>query len=87
MRIGVFVSGWEQGCCGETARVGDRVTWELTWGRAWIAESFGRGEAAGVDFAETHHGGDDAPRTTVTGTITSAQALRQRLHRPDAAGP
>jgi len=87
MRIGVFVSSWEQGCCGTAADVGDEVTWELTWGREWIEQSYGPEEAAGVDFAETHHGGDDAPRVAVTGRIASVDALRQRSHRPDPAGP
>ena len=87
MRIGVFVSSWEQGCCGTAAGVGDEVTWELTWGREWIEQSYGPEEAAGVDFAETHHGGDDAPRVAVTGRIASVDALRQRSHRPDPAGP
>ena len=86
MRIGVFVSSWEQGCCGTAADVGDEVTWELTWGREWIEQSYGPEEAAGVDFAETHHGGD-APRVAVTGRIASVDALRQRSHRPDPAGP
>ena len=87
MRIGVLVSSWEQGCCGTAADVGDEVTWELTWGREWIEQSYGPEEAAGVDFAETHHGGDDAPRVAVTGRIASVDALRQRSHRPDPAGP
>lgn len=87
MRIGVFVSSWEQGCCGTAAGIGDEVTWELTWGREWIEASYGPEEAAGVDFAETHHGGDDAPRVAVAGRILSVDAVLQRFHRPDPGGP
>jgi hypothetical protein len=88
MRIGVVVSGWEQSCCGNSFRVGDDVVWDLVWAREGIAASFGPDEAAGVDFAETHHGGGDKRRTArVAGSVASIRAMSQRIHRPDPAGP
>jgi hypothetical protein len=87
MRIGVMVSSWEQACCGAPFRVGDDVRWDLTWGQDWISRSFGTETAMGFDYAETHHGGDDAARTSVRGNIASIRAVSQRLHRPDPAGP
>jgi len=87
MRIGVMVSNWEQECCGSPFGVGDDVRWDLTWSQEWISRALGPEAAENVDYAETHHGGDYSPRTSVTGNVTSIRAVSQRVHRPDPAGP
>ncbi|WP_066044045.1 DUF6578 domain-containing protein [Herbiconiux solani] len=87
-RIGVTVSGWEQGCCGAAFRVGDTVTWDVFWAGDGNREFFGPAEAEGVDFAETHHGGTDVgPLAPITGRVVAIRAMSQRKHRPDPAGP
>jgi len=87
MHIGVMVSNWEQECCGSPFRVGDDVQWDLTWSQEWIRRTLGPEAAENVDYAETHHGGDDSPRTSVTGNVISIRAVDQRVHRSDPAGP
>lgn len=66
MRVEVVVSGWEQACCGELFRIGDRVDWNL-----FAADPADAPEGRPPRFVEEHHGQipDDVPHWSVAGTV------------------
>lgn len=67
MRIEVFITGWEQQCCGTPFGVGDEVTWTI------YAEEPGRFDSDLPVFREEHHGQipPHVPQVEVTGTVAS----------------
>lgn len=67
MRIEVFITGWEQQCCGTPFGVGDQVTWTI------YAEEPGRFASDVPVFREEHHGQipPHVPHVAIAGTITA----------------
>jgi hypothetical protein len=72
----VWVSSWQQECCGDPFRVGGEVRWtlhkpDLDFARTVLGDTL----AATITHDEEHHGdeSDDTPPTA--GTVTAIQSI------------
>ncbi|SDJ55735.1 DUF6578 domain-containing protein [Streptomyces indicus] len=81
LTVTVWMDSWQMECCGEPFSTGDAVDWTVHRpDREWLAKVLGPERAAGVDFAEEHHGDADPEReeNRVRGTVTALQYVHCR---------
>jgi hypothetical protein len=72
----VWVSSWEQECCGDPFRVGGEARWTLAErAESWPSEVVGDAVASTITHMQNHHDleGNDAPNTL--GVVTAIQVV------------
>lgn len=78
MRIEVFLSGWEQSCCGTDFALGSEVTWQLLAEDPALASRAPSASAPPLPrYLEEHHGEtpDDVPHLPVTGIVRRIRSV------------
>ena len=83
MRASIWVSHWEQECCGERIAVGVRRQWNVEYQPSRLAGALGTAESQGVDYSEDRHDLAESPTQSLAGTVVGIREITQSYRSPE----
>lgn len=83
----MWIDGWQMQCCGDPFRVGQRVEFSTTSqvDREFLSVVLGEQRTAALTDHEDHHDVAVGPKSSITGTVKSIEAISCRYEPRERA--